>query len=75
MFIRYIMGTERYWLFKRQKRRLLSLDHDPLRYRDKNREIVSLLGWKPSDYLDKQLLKGIFSDEKEIKRNKPLVEL
>ena len=54
LFIRKFLGKEKYWLFKRQRARLLSLERDPVGcYRDKDREGTELLDWKPTDSVDK----------------------
>ena len=56
LFIRRFLGKEKYWLFKRQRARLLSLDRDPIgccHTRDTVREGAELLDWKPTDFVDK----------------------
>jgi hypothetical protein len=81
--MKQFMSWERLWLFRRQKRRMLSLKH-PLvldQFKDINEEGTRLLGWTASEAIDRQLLHGIFfSGYEETPYRKeldepPLVEL
>lgn len=53
LFLNKFMGKQRYWLFKRQRKRLISLKHDPISYTDRNLDGVELLDWQPRDSIDK----------------------
>ena len=60
MLIKLLMGKRQYWLFKRQRQRLVSFDQEPIEYSNGNYNALKLLGWKPDEYLDKHLIKGFF---------------
>ena len=61
--MKQFMSWERLWLFRRQKRRILSLKH-PLVYEQFEsieKDGSKLLGWTATDSIDQQLLLDIFN--------------
>ena len=63
LLMRQFMTKQQLWLFKRSKKRVVSLNH-PLvneRVRGKDFDALELLGWDAPDEIDKQLLNEYFS--------------
>ena len=55
LFMRQFMTSQQLWLFKRSKRRVVSLNHSLVteRVRGKDFDALKLLGWEAPDEIDK----------------------
>ena len=82
------MNPKQLWLFKHQRKRLLSLNHDFIMKEvdgvNNGRNVVEMLDWKASDLRDLDLLEGVMSavplpdytpDEKHVSFGQPEVIL
>jgi hypothetical protein len=57
-----LMGKQRYWLFKHQKRRFVSPHHELLNTSADDSQGAELLGMEIKDSIDRKLVEGIFNN-------------
>lgn len=57
------MGPQRRWLFKHQMKRYVGLNHDLIDDQEdlEDKNGINLYQWKAKDFVDFQLLNGVFS--------------